>query len=1049
MERRRSRRFLIATRWQRIVAISVFTCVVGFLLGYAERANLAKAYRLPDWWLLIVPAAAVALLLALSPLRFLASLGLRHPLAYPPYWFGVALGLATALLLISNGCSADFGLDGDAVYFLSTGAIFVASIPLGLITIAIAGSFGRRVFRKAVVPAPPWPQASVPSLDEFLRWIATDSAVESPAADLFGHSTIAQRMGKRLSAKEPAAQAVVGKLGSGKSTVRALVERYLSEQGGASAIKVVKVELWPFESPRAAVEGILATVVEALSTEVRTTQLEGLPAAYGETIAKLGGVSEWLPRVPRRPETPASSLQGLDDVATSIGRRYVLWVEDLERFAAGDPNLAATNSELERLAPIRAVLHGLDQLKSITVVTATTDLFRRFDMEKIARYVERIPELKFRQSRRIISAIREELLAKDKVVDPVAPRARAQFGWKTEDDAKLEYELLGDKIINFASAVSSLATTPRILKQGLRRVLETWSILKGEMDVDEMIALSIIQEAYPSVFALIEQRAVGLRGRRPSRRNEPDPMDSFTVALALLEMEPQKLEAVTLIVKEIFSSDSRRRPQGIANNNHADYLSRFLSTPTLDATQQDQPILRTLLGTDDELIVDELVGDRSGAVEDFVDIIPIERLDRMLLKLTRRVLHGDLTMWQENRPPGLVPLWRMMRTKSRGREELSALESEVLRAIELAVPVNLLLAHELAYWLATSVPEVSDLLPPETRANVNKRLRDVFVSTYRGRPGELAERFKGTPPFLLVWLCWSMERVRAKNTFGVPFPEWSELLPTLLNALEAHPAVMATQLAPLVVRQNRRFAGPDEWLFDEDQCRILFGDVDQFVAKLKNATGGIEVDARTLAVVQRQTQPRPEDEHEDDLAGVGDVAQPAHGVETYKYEGGAEQPLGALPGQVEGFWFESLDQVPATRPDQLPSAVLPEKPDLGDGSFALFLVDDYDVWTPLAVEMVSNNTIAQALSTGESRYFMVEDASDVYQASFEGQIAREQVLERYGEAARDGITEERHPIVIRLVRVADEKRRAMKSGAAPAVAMDTDAMPAARAGASA
>jgi hypothetical protein len=679
--------------------------------------------------------------------------------------------------------------------------------------------------------------------------IDPDSGISTNPAN-----SIRFRSRQKIRTQEKSAQALVGRLGSGKSTVLALVEAWLNDQ--RSSTEVVRIELWPYESPRAAVEGILTSLVEALAREVSTSQLDGLPSAYGEAIAKISGVGDWFPKVLRKQETPVASLQALDDIATMIGRRYILWVEDLERFAAGDPNAPAGDSELERLAPIRAVLHGLDQLRSITVVTATTDLFRRFDMEKIARYVERIPELRFRVARRIISSIRHQLIKAGDVLDPAPSGVRNRLGWDDPDkpeDERLELAWLGDSISTFASAISVLVSTPRTLKQGLRRVMDTWSALKGEIDLDDLIAMSILREANPDLFALIDRQANELRGSRPQGRNEPNPMDVFVKALREQTGDDTRtFEAVRLIVDELFGHEGRRRPQGMQHNGHADYWQRFLAIPELGPSERDQKILRILRDNNDEQLVDLLISDRSDAVEDFAHLIPPRRLERLLLPLTRMLLASDITKWSDSNPPGLVPLWRMLRKHQRDAAEVTALVAQTEQALEIAAPRNLLLLHEIAHWIATTVPEIPDLLPGAAdRRRINDRARDLLVETYQGHPKELATGLRGAPAFLLVWICWTMERVRTNNTHGLPFERWAPFAQTLLDALPFDAGAVAPQIASFVSRSRRTLRAHEEWFFDESQARELFGDVDNLVEVMRVSTVGLEIDPRVQAVIQR------------------------------------------------------------------------------------------------------------------------------------------------------------------------------------------------------
>jgi hypothetical protein len=125
----------------------------------------------------------------------------------------------------------------------------------------------------------------------------------------------------------------------------------------APRVRLVPVELWPYETSRAAVQGVIGTLVDALAREVNVLSVRGIPSAYAEAMTSAGGWSSAMVRLQGVPANPTETLTAIDRIATTIGLRFVLWIEDLERFAGGDH--AGAGGE-ERLNPIRALLHGLD-----------------------------------------------------------------------------------------------------------------------------------------------------------------------------------------------------------------------------------------------------------------------------------------------------------------------------------------------------------------------------------------------------------------------------------------------------------------------------------------------------------------------------------------------------------------------------------------------------------------------------------------------------------------------------------------------------------------
>ncbi|MCE9574053.1 MAG: KAP family NTPase [Deltaproteobacteria bacterium] len=837
-----------------MAAIGLLAYLVLLVAGRLQRERVEAIAAIPAWWALPFASAAAALIAHLSARRVLAAADLRHPLTYPPYWMGIALGIAGALLSITNieVVSRDFHLTSDTEDSLTLAGLWIiASTVLAF----VAALFAWTQRHPSVLTTEPGNSRQSSGRERLEAWLRDDTVISDPAEDLFGHAAIARRMATRIATNPSPAQALVGPLGSGKSTVLALTRAHLLKAHSSAHVSIVEIGLWPYDSSRSAVEGILGALVEALSQEVSTNQLAGLPAAYGAAIARMGGFSDWIPPILHPSTNPSDSLFVLDEVATAIGHRFVLWVEDLERFAAGKANAPVSESEIERLGPIRALLFGLDQLRSISVVTSTTDLLHRFDIEKIARYVERIPEIRFREARRVVSEVRQHLLDTTRVIDPSRPFGRAALGWDTADpaDGRMEAALVGDRIVTFASAIAVLANTPRTLKQGLRRVRESWILLSGEIDLDEPIALSIIQASYPSVFALIDQRIGTFRRVSRQPENAPAPMQEFGKALDDVDIPGPQKAAIKLIVDEIFGPGASRRPQGVANTTPADYWQRFLAPRRPLQGESDQTVLKILASGRDSDIVEALVTpSQAPAVEAFCYVLDRRRTDRLILSLAARVKTWPHGSWHEGNAqgeryaPGLTPLWRILRQTTRDEASESALLATVIEAMEGVAKDNLALMYDLSYWFGTSTPKVSEVFNDRAhRSRIKARARELLVERFQGHPESLAEQLKDTPPFFIAWICWTVEAFRSGTPEGVPFQGWHAFAPTLVAALTHSPNIVAPQLAALVVIQKGGY-GAQEWLFRPAQHRTLFGDSKEFVAGMREYRGD---DPRVQAVV--------------------------------------------------------------------------------------------------------------------------------------------------------------------------------------------------------
>ena len=120
----------------------------------------------------------------------------------------------------------------------------------------------------------------------------------------------------------------------------------------ARRIHVVPVELWSYETTRAAVEGVINALIESLAQEVNVTALRGLPETYVAAMSSVGGLWSTLAHLQGKSPSPSKTLERIDAVATAIDHRFVVWVEDLERFAGSGNVGAETLEDAERLNPI-------------------------------------------------------------------------------------------------------------------------------------------------------------------------------------------------------------------------------------------------------------------------------------------------------------------------------------------------------------------------------------------------------------------------------------------------------------------------------------------------------------------------------------------------------------------------------------------------------------------------------------------------------------------------------------------------------------------------
>lgn len=854
-------------RWVRIVWLAL----AGFAVS-SITAPLVLAWvkgKLPTfgWWVgppIAVLAVAIALPFARG--RVVGWVGARSLVFYPPTWLSGALGFAGVVALwltFPEALQAIVGIEIDSPALLDWVQLIIpTALALGASGVAVLGA-GSRVVGPLIerrrlrrqLPSHNIDGESVNLLESFsaqCEWLKDDTEISVPSMDAFqhGHWRVAQRIAFRLAGSSDGSTgptvALVGPLGSGKSSILNLVQYDLAEKRLlGSRITIVPVSLWPFDSAEAAVGGVLRSLSQELGHYANVGDLAGLPDRYVRVIEKAGGFWEAASSFFRPPKDPLKLLQKYQEVTVALGLHVVLWIEDFERFA-GTEGLededTAKQREADRLSAIRALLHMLDRLGNVSVVVASTSLHVRFDLDKIARFVERPPKLRPNVVAPILRSFRRGALGMlGSAIDPVN-RDEAEnlfLGTPMHRIFAAEEPL---KAEDRWSAMALLAVTPRRLKQGLRLCLETWERLVGEIDFDDVLAMSILRASEPDVFALIEDHVPRLQ--HGPVRDDGDKESAFEIALNELvpKSEGRRRSSIDALIDWVFphryarpdTHDLPDRPQGLGVDRHVDYWERFLTAPSLSSGERDQPVLRAILdwekqegSTLSKLMADE---GRSSTVETFGKMLSWGGLVRLFEEISKQRGVEDPSKWpldqewRESKPPGLVSVWRL--TLRRDGDE-SVLRDAVLRVIERTTKTNLSLANYVVRYFATKERQVTGPLSDKSVVVVQSRFRELIADFAQGTPEKLLSAIAGGPPYLLLQSCWGLERIRGNKTDDVPFEGWSEFAKLMLDAAEKSPAQLIPQLIPFFVNQEERFRPDDEatraaWTFDRERAGRLF-----------------------------------------------------------------------------------------------------------------------------------------------------------------------------------------------------------------------------------
>ncbi len=799
--------------------------------------------------------------------RPMAWLGLRHLPAYPPSWVAALLGVVVVFAFwtihpraftAAGGTEADRILLDYEIHPFNT--LTWWHVILGLVLVAVAG-WGFTTFRRiaglwksgrtrATRPEDRESAKSLPSrlTSDFAalkHWLRSDDEIDDPAMDAFGHNQVATRIARRLIDYQATGNAgptvaLVGELGSGKSSIRNLVVRQLREDGLLEqTIAVVPIGLWPFGSPEAAVRGILNKLTEALSGHVNAPSITGLPEQYVQVIEHSGGFWSILAQLLRGSSNPKAVIEQFEKIATTIDLTVVLWVEDLERFAATEhlPGDERALRENERLGPIRSLLHLLDRQDHITVVLAANTLTPRFDMEKLARYVEHPPRLSPKSVGDVLDCFRagcREML--DQHIDPVPPQSRSTFDELSPHEEALLLTIHDRPTVR--TALGFLCRTPRRVKQSLRAALDVWERLVGEIDFDDVLVMSVLKVTEPDVFALVEEHIDELReGPRDSEQSPQEGRFTEQLNRALADGPPKRSHSIAAMLDFVFPlrhtqrGEDRlpERPQGLAVNRHVSYWNRYLSVPTLTEHEGDQPILNGIdqwetgaQGPLPRLVADE---ERWKVVETFSRMLSPARLNQLLRAVINDRITEDPAKWPKDerdvrKPPGIVALWRIMR---RNQFDEEGLVSTLHESIQEATGTNLALADELLYFFGTREPPLlSDQAIGELRQHFEELLAQLSETA-------IVESLRGAEPYVLVSCCWSLDRRRRNDYDGLPFTGWEEFADRLLNAFESEPDIMLQQILPFLTSRNDSVREP---FFDEKLAKRLF-DYDRLLKLLR------------------------------------------------------------------------------------------------------------------------------------------------------------------------------------------------------------------------
>jgi len=503
---------------------------------------------------------------------------------YPPTW--LAVPLACALAALSEELPT---LRPD-----TAAPSWRDPYPLVPIALAVLLGFAARQFpwrKSPSIPlqhrrAPATTPAPHPTWSEIAAWLSSgERPLASTERDLFRRHPIAARIAKSI-AVDHHDVALLGRFGSGKSSTLNFVIAELARRPGI--LLVAEFDVWAVPNPVDVPRVALNEIVEALDAYVDTIRFRSLPVAYQRLVSK--EPTGWFSAAvdAQNARDSISLLGSLSELLVAIDARLLLIVQDAER--------AGATFDMRHLQRLLWALRNTSRLQFILSVDPHHALL---DFPKLCDSIELLPEIEVDHVARILTVAYRHWRTKFSDIDPHPHRHdadRLQLGLAVAGGVADYLRRTGRGTP--LDALVSLLDTPRALKHVLRRVDRVWDSLHGEVELDDLLIVSVLRYGAEPVyrFLLVDIDAA---------RHDPSDMVPRTQAIesewaALIERLPTGPAAQALVdqmgIKQLTKGigagvDS---PQGLQESDPVDYFRRIVAEKLGPSELRDQSVLRDI-----------------------------------------------------------------------------------------------------------------------------------------------------------------------------------------------------------------------------------------------------------------------------------------------------------------------------------------------------------------------------------------------------------------------------------------------------------------------
>jgi hypothetical protein len=773
---------------------------------------------------------------------------------YPSSW--LAIPLATGLAAVSERLPSALRPHSTVPDWLDpfAGAFLAITVSIGVLTRQLPWRPARRVASPSTSA-----RTTATTWTDIAAWIAAgERPLASGERDLFQHWGLAARIAENV-ASDYRNIALLGRFGSGKSSILSLVATELRRRPGTFI--VVDFDVWAVPNPEDVPRLALSRVVDALDEYVDTIQFRGLPLAYQRLASAepTGRLSAILGHESRG--DALDLLGGVSRVATTIGARIVLIVQDLER--AGKE---FDTRHLQRL------LWALRAVEGFQFILSVDPDHSPLDFPKLCDSIELVPALDVSHVATILIEAYGHWRTKFNDIDPHPDRRngdKLRLGHSLTDEMSGYIQRTGKGTP--LNALVSLLDTPRSLKHVLRRVDDSWDKLHGEAELDDIVIVSALRHGAEVAYRFILSDIDAAR-HAPSEMlpRTKEIKAEWETVLKQIPVAAAVQQLVDLMRIEQLTKDSFHvgvdSPQGVHEFEPVDYFRRIVAEELNPSELRDQDVLRS---------IDEWRNGRRGRMlsrllhsSDTNDTyarmwehFSIRHTDAELMELVdelvREIKARDGRSAAADHP-ALLSLWRRCNRQFRPNEQLIWLKSLIVDAI----PVSVYLANGLFYYWTGDSRIVDDVARREIRESVVEKVRVTFSSS-----SDLAAVLTKEHPYSVLRLVTQTGKDRSLAAFE----QWSDYLPDLIiDGARELPDVFMPELANLVADPESGMVAAagvypprftNQYGIDRARMTALFGSrLDDVLTLLSNYRGDNAYATRATEVARAWIDERLGDE---------------------------------------------------------------------------------------------------------------------------------------------------------------------------------------------